>query len=707
LHDIHAFLTNLTLVLGVAAVTTVVFQRLRQPVVLGYLLAGAIVSPHTPFPVFADEHTIRLLSELGVILLMFSLGLEFSVAKLLRVLPTAGLVAVFQCGMMIWLGYATAQAFGWTPLESLFAGALIAISSTTIIVKAFEEQHVRGPLTEIVFGVLIVEDLIAILLMAILTTLSTGTDLSASGLAETGGRLTAFLAAVLGLGLLLVPRAMRAVVRLDRSETIIVASVGICFALALLAEAAGYSVALGAFLAGALVAESGEAAKIEHLVQPVRDVFAAIFFVAVGMLIDPALIADHWVAVVAFTVVVIVGKVASVTVGVFLTGRGAPTAIRAGMSLAQIGEFSFIIAGLGLTTRATGSFLYPVAVAVSAITTLVTPWLIRFSGPVASYVDRRLPHRIQTFAALYGTWIESLRSRPREPSAARRMRRLVGLLALDFACVGAIAIAAASWGPAAVRAAGGALGWSEVSRWVAAGVATALAAALALPFCIGIARCAASLAEELATAALPAPAIGPDTADAPRGVLAAVLELGILLLIGIPFLAVAQPFVPRLLAPAAFVLVVVALAATFWRRASNLHAHAQAGALAIVELLSRQMRADGAARQDSAGLEQLHRILPGLGDPVSIQVRGNDGAVGMTLAEIDLRGRTGATVLAIVRHDASTVVPTARERLRAGDVLAVAGTAEAIASARRILAQPASAPEEAVKTDAGGRPTGD
>jgi CPA2 family monovalent cation:H+ antiporter-2 len=690
-HDIHAFLLNLTLVLCVAAVTTVVFHRLRQPVVLGYLLAGAIVSPHTPFPVFADAHTIHLLSELGVILLMFSLGLEFSLAKLFRVIPTAGLVAVIQCGLMIWLGYLTGQAFGWTSLESFYAGALIAISSTTIIVKAFEEQKVRGPLTEIVFGVLIVEDLIAILLMAVLTTISAGTDLSAQALLATGGRLAAFLVAVVGIGLLLVPRAMRAVVKLERSETTVIASVGICFALALLAQSAGYSVALGAFLAGALVAESGEAETIEHLVQPVRDVFAAIFFVAVGMLIDPKLIADHWLAIVVFTGVVILGKVASVTIGVFLTGRGTRTAIQSGMSLAQIGEFSFIIAGLGLSSGATRDFLYPVAVAVSAATTLSTPWLIRASGPVASYVDRRLPHAIQTFAALYGSWIENLRSRPHEPSAARRIRRLIGFLVVDVASVAAIVIAAATWGPALARLSAAWLGLD-------AGASTALlrlvvvvgAIALAVPFCVGVGRCAAGLAAEIATAALPAAQSGPDVADAPRRALVVMVELAVLLLIGVPFFALVQPFVPASSSAALFVLVLVALGVGLWRSASNLQEHAQAGALAIVELLSRQMRAESGTspkRDDDPDLATMHRLLPGLGDPVPIRVQPGDRAVGTTLAELNLRGLSGATVLAIVRGDDGYLVPTGREMLQADDVLAVAGTTDAIASARRILSR--------------------
>src|SRR6266550_7322507 len=437
MQDAHAFLTSLTVVLAVAAVTTVVFQRLRQPVVLGYIIAGLIVGPHVPIPLVADPNVVQTLSELGVILLMFSLGLEFSLRKLMAVGPTAGLTALLQSSLMVWLGFTIGRLFGWTTLESLFAGAVIAISSTTIIAKAFEEQGIRGKLRELVVGVLIVEDLIAVLLMAVLTAIASGSGLAAGPLAATIGRLAAFLVGLVGFGLLLVPRAIRAISRLNRRETTLVASIGICFTIALLAQAFGYSVALGA-LAGSLVAESGEEKQIERLVEPVRDVFGAVFFVSVGMLIDPALVARHWPAVVVLTAAVVIGKVVGVSLGAFLTGSGMRTSVQAGLSLAQIGEFSFIIAGLGLALHATREFLYPVAVAVSALTTLLTPWMIRASEPIAAWVDRKLPRPLQTFGALYGSWLEELRSRRPAATAMTGLRRLLRLLVLDATLIAAL-----------------------------------------------------------------------------------------------------------------------------------------------------------------------------------------------------------------------------------------------------------------------------
>src|SRR5688500_16545533 len=338
--DAHEFLQNLALVLCVAAVTTVVFKRLHQPVIFGYLMAGMIVGPHVPIPLVADEGIVRTLSELGVILLLFSLGLEFNLRKLLQIGPTAGLVAVPETSGMVFIGYVVGQLLGWTTLESVFAGAIIAISSTTIIAKAFDEQRVKGKFTDVVFGVLIIEDLIGIFLIAILTTVSTGAGVSAASLAVTGARLATFLAGLIGVGLLLIPRFMRVVVRMNQPETTLVASIGICFAAAWLALSFGYSVALGAFIAGSLIAESGEEKVVEHLIRPVRDMFAAIFFVAVGILIDPAIILQHWGAVLSLSAVVIAGKVLFVSTSSFLTGHSVRTSVQPVMSHARVGRFS-------------------------------------------------------------------------------------------------------------------------------------------------------------------------------------------------------------------------------------------------------------------------------------------------------------------------------------------------------------------------------
>jgi CPA2 family monovalent cation:H+ antiporter-2 len=678
-------LANLAVILCVAAVTTVLFQRIRQPVILGYLLAGVIVGPHLPIPLVASPEVAHTFSELGVILLMFAMGLEFSLRKLARVAAKSGLVAVIECSLMVFLGYVVGLALGWPKQESLFAGALVAISSTTIIVKAFDEQGIRGRITEVVFGILVIEDLVAILLLAILTAVASGAGLSAGQLAAIAGRLGGLLLLVLAAGLLVVPRLMRMIVRVGRSETIVVATVGVCFAFALLAHKLGYSVALGAFLGGTLVAESGEGARIEPLLAPVRDVFAAIFFVAVGMQIDPRLVAAHAGTVAVLTLVVVVGKTVGVATGAFFAGRGVRTSLQAGLSLAQIGEFSFIIAGVAGALGETGRLLYPIAVAVSAVTTLLTPWLIRASAPAAAYVDRHLPHALQTYASLYGSWVQNLQVPSKERLHTSRLRRTLGFLLLDVSILAAVTIGGATQldrlsAPVIER-----LGLPPpFVRLVVIGAV----GLVTLPFLVGALRLSRAVGAALAAEAMPEDRDERDRVDlaaAPRRGLIVGLQLTILTLVGIPFVAAVSVFVPLL--PTALVVGagILLLAIPFWRTATNLDAHVRAGSQLITELLAAE------ARSADHGAEKLHtsrHLIPGLGEPVLVELPPSARAVGQTLKTLNLRGLTGATVMALQHGDGTTTVPTGDEVLSARDVLVLAGSTEAVAAARALLEGP-------------------
>jgi CPA2 family monovalent cation:H+ antiporter-2 len=674
-----SFLSSLAVVLCVAAVTTVVFQKLRKPVLLGYILAGLIVGPHVPIPLVADEAVVHSLSELGVILLLFAVGLEFTVGKLVRVAGSAGLIGLVEVSVCFTLGNAAARLLGWNFREALYAGAIAAISSTTIVAKAFDEQRVGGRLRELVFAILVVEDLLAIMMVAALTPLSAG-QLTGAQLAFTAGRLALFLAGVIGVGLLVIPRLVRAIVRLDRPETLTVGCVGICFAVALLAQWLGYSVALGAFLAGSLVAESGEGARIEHLLQPVRDLFAAVFFVSVGMLIDPVLVARNWAAVVALLAVVVVGKIIGVTLPAFLSGAGVRTSIQAGMSLAEIGEFSFIIAALGSSRGAVRPFLYPVAIAVSAVTTLTAPTLVRASGSAAAWVDRKLPRALQTFVALYGAWIERLRA-PRP--GAGRPRRLVRLLALDAALLAAIAIAAALWSDRLEAFLSARLGLSPRAADLAALLA---AVALGLPFVIGIVRLAGALVVTLAAQALPPGEQGKlDLSAAPRRALVVALQILASVALVLPLMAVTRPFLPGLVLAGVGAALLAVLTVRLWRSAAELQGHVRAGA-EIVSQAFAQARGSPSTQAAPTPEDPLAPLLSGLGSPVRLLVDPGSPAAGRTLAELDLRGTTGATVLAIRRGEQTLPTPSGAQRLEAGDLLALAGTHEALEAAQALLA---------------------
>jgi CPA2 family monovalent cation:H+ antiporter-2 len=474
---------------------------------------------------------------------------------------------------------------------------------------------------------------------------------------------------------------IRAVVRLERDETTVVASVGLAFGFALLASAFGYSVALGAFLAGSLVAESGVEKTVEHQVKPVRDVLAAIFFVSVGMLLDPAQIVEHWLAVLMFLIVVVVGKFLSVTIGAFLTGQSVQTSVKSGMSMAQIGEFSFIIANVGMATGATDEVLYSIAIAVSGITTLLTPWLIRAAGPTAAWVDKKLPRPLQTFAALYASWLEQ--SRGRTSDGPGRARGAIRWLIVDAVVVAAIIIGASV---EMDRIAAFAESRFSISEKQSRLIVVIGAAALTAPFWIGMVRVARFVGFSLATQVFPAAGQKQvDMAAAPRRLLVVTLQLAIVLLVGVPLVAVTQPFLPSFRGAAVLLFVLFLLAISFWRSATNLQGHTRAAAQALADVLARQTRT-GRAEGSGRDLAELNRILGGLGSPIPLELEPGNPAVGKTLAEIRLRGLTGATVLAIRRGDESVLVPSGHEQLQPGDILAIAGTREAVEAARELLA---------------------
>ena len=690
--DLHAFLATLALVLCTAAITTVVFQRLKQPVILGYLLAGLFVGPHiTLVPAIAHDEATHILAELGVILLLFGIGLEFSLRKLMRVGGPAAITGIIAISTIFWIGNGAARMMGWNPTEALFTGAAIAVSSTTIIAKAFEDRKIRGRLRDLVFSVLIIEDLVSILMLAALSTVAAGQAASADELAGTAVRLLAMLAVVVVVGLFTIPRLMRWVVGLGSNETTVVASLGLCFAGAYLADWAGYSVALGAFLAGSLIAESGKAHTVEKLVLPIRDLFAAIFFVSVGMLIDPALVREHWVAVVVFTLVVVVGKVIAVPLGAFISGMGIRVSLQAGMSMAQIGEFSFIIASVGVLSPLVRDFLYPVMVAVSAVTTLVTPWLIAAAPKAADWVDRKLPKPLQTYASLYETWVEELRHAPKTRTAGQRTRASIRWLVIDMVCLIALIVGFALRGPQVERyLAEQSPIPPEFARWAM----WAVFIALALPFLVGIFRVSSRLAEQLARAALPSHG-RMDRAAAPRRALVVTFEIAIVFLVGLPVLAISQPFLPPFRGAVVLGVVLVLLGVVAWRSARNLQGHVSAGSEVLLAALRHSLPPEQATQEYATSGLTLERpvdpmvtathLLPGMGTPRRFEIAEGHFGAGKTLADLGLRGRTGATVLAITRGEVGIPAPSKLERLLPGDRLVLVGSREALEAGIRLL----------------------
>lgn len=388
-------ITDLALILAVAGLTTLFFRKINQPVVLGYILAGLLVGPHVSLvPTVVDSDGIQVWSEIGVIFLLFSLGLEFSFKKLLKVGFAASVTALVQITLMAGAGYLTGRLLGWTTLNAIFLGAILSVSSTTIIVRAFDESGVRTKkFASLVFGVLIVQDLIAVLLLVLLPTFAATREISGYDLLTQVFKLVFFLTIWFLAGIFFIPTFLKRTRRLLNDETMLIVSIAFCLLMVLIAVNVGLSAALGAFIMGSILAETSQAERIENLNKPVKNLFAAIFFVSVGMMIDPLVLKDYAWVILGLTLIIIVGMSISVILGALLSGQTLKQAVQAGLSLSQIGEFSFIIASLGVSLKVTQASLYPIAVAVSAITTFTTPFLIKNSTTVYLFLERNLPAR--------------------------------------------------------------------------------------------------------------------------------------------------------------------------------------------------------------------------------------------------------------------------------------------------------------------------
>lgn len=393
--EIPHLIQDLALILMVAGLVTLLFKKLRQPLVLGYIVAGFLVSPHMPYLMsVVDKADIQTWADIGVMFLLFSLGLDFSFKKILKMgmAPVIAALTIIFCMMALGTGVGT--MFGWSRMNCLFLAGMLAMSSTTIIYKALDDLGLRQQrFAGLVMSVLILEDVLAIVMMVMLSTIARGANPDGSMMIESVGKIVFFLVLWFVVGIFLIPPFLRKTRRLMNDETLVVVALGLCCAMAVLSTTVGFSSAFGAFVMGSILAETIEADKITTVVEPVKNLFGAIFFVSVGMLVDPAILVSYAVPILVLVLTILVGQAIFGTMGFMLSGQPLKTAMRCGFSMAQIGEFAFIIASLGLSLRVISDFLYPVVVAVSVITTFLTPYMMKAAIPCYEIMERRLPRK--------------------------------------------------------------------------------------------------------------------------------------------------------------------------------------------------------------------------------------------------------------------------------------------------------------------------
>ena len=571
MHEI-GFIRDLAVVMLVGGATTTVVQRLHQPVLLGYILAGVLIGPHAPGMLVADPRAIDDISNLGVVLLMFTLGLEFSVRKLREVGIGVLAVAVGEVGVMLWAGIGAGQLLGWKGMDALFLGAIISLSSTMVATRTLaENSQQQQPFAKPVVGLLVAEDLLAIVMLTLLTAIAIG----GSTLAETAftliGHLGLFVVVMMILGLLLLPRLVDYVAGFGRDETLLVSVLGICFGASLLAAWMGFSMALGAFLAGAVVAESRSVGRVLQLVEPLRDMFAALFFVAIGLKIDPAMLWQYALPALAIAAVVIVGKTLACGLGVFLVGHEARASFRAGLSMAQIGEFSFVIATLGLSLGVISNFLYPIAVAVSVVCMAASPYLNRSADGLADRLRRITPRSVRLLAASYSGWLENLVPVNENSALAAVFRRLLWHIGINVLLVVTLFVIGAYLN---------AHNWSwfsmlGIDRDLRHTLIWAGALFLSLPMLIAVYRKAEALGMLLAEIGIRERLAGSYT-QAIRNVLARVIPLATLLALGLLVSALGSAILPPRGIAITLAVLGVVLAVVSWRGLVRIHARLQA-----------------------------------------------------------------------------------------------------------------------------------
>ena len=655
----------------VAGLVTIICHRFKQPVVLGYIIAGVIIGPHTPpFPLIHSKETIDTLAELGVVFLMFALGLEFSLRKLRNVGFTALVAASLEIVLMIWIGYQIGRAFGWKTMDCIFLGAMLSISSTTIIVKALGELGLtKQRFAELIFGILIVEDILAIVMIALLSGIAMTGSLEVGKVVDTTARLGIFLVVVLVLGLLAVPRLLRYVGRFKSNEMLLITVLGLCFGVSLLAVKLDYSVALGAFVIGAVIAESREIHRIEALTEPVRDMFSAVFFVAIGLLIDPKVLAQHWLPVLVITVAVVVGQTLTCAFGTFIAGNDTRTSLRVGMGLAQIGEFSFIIASLGLTLGVTSHFLYPIAVTVSAITSLLNPYLIKNSDRLVSWFDRIAPPRFINYLALYTSWVGQ-RSQDRHTSMTSKLtRRWSWQMALNCALVAGIFIAAtfiAQRPPAGLPQVPGGREGLKAACWLTAVL-------LSLPLLVATYRKLQALGFLFGEIAAQRRQSDP-RASAVQNVVATAVPLAGAICLGVLVLVLSSALLPSWRILIVLLIVIAMVTVLLWRNLIKVYSKAQ---IALEETFAEQP-------------EPLHQPAPLAGilkeaQLASVTVPPGSAAKGKLIRELALRTKTGASIVAIERAGEPIINPGPDEEVQADDKVLLLGRAEHLEAARRHL----------------------
>ena len=678
---------TLAVVMVTACLVSILFHRVRLPVISGYIVAGILIGPFAPgIQLVGDSDLVEKMAELGVMFLLFSLGLEFSLRKLADVGPGAGMAALLEVALMFWIGNTVGRWLGWTGLNGLFLGAMLTISSSVVIFKTLNHmQALRSGYGEFMLGILVFEDILGVCMLGLLSGIAITRQVNFAGVLLSVGKVGVFMTSVVVIGLLLVPPFLRYLRRLQSAEMLLIGVLGVCFTVCLVAIETGLSVALGAFLAGAVVAESGVRRTVIRLVEPVRDLFSAVFFVTIGMLTDPAAIFEYAVPIAVITCSVMLFKSTACALGALLAGHGLGSAIAVALGMGQVGEFSFIIAGLGLSLGVIDPTLFPVAVSVSVLTITLAPLLLERHETIAARIERRAPAPLLTALIAYGQWISSLRgTRPEyAPVRAVLRRSLLQMLVNLLLCTGffLVAISLAHrleqpfQGPS----------WLAVFHGHSSTLCWFGAVIVSLPFLVAIVRKAQAVAMILAEMATPL-SIAPHQVQSFRGIVTNVIRTTALTLVFGWLLMVSALILPPW--PMLIVLSALAVLLAMLLRGPLIRLYSR-GQIMIREIFETPLDATLTGNPGQSGTTPDNMVsVPPVLARASLEVVAveNNAVAGRRIADLDLRAVTGATIVGIERQDGESMVnPGPDTALHQGDHLLLLGLPEQIRAARAFL----------------------
>lgn len=659
--NIEGLISDLAFILLLGAVVTVLFKWIKQPVVLGYIVAGFLASPYFEYlPTVANEENIDFWAQIGIVVLLFSLGLEFSFKKLLNSGGSAVVTALIIIIGMMCTGFVIGKLMHFNFINSLFLGGMLSMSSTTIILKAFNDMGLRQKkFASLVLAVLVVEDMFAVLMMVLLSSIAINKSVEGSELLYSVGKLVFFLIMWILVGVYVLPSLLNRIRRFLNSETLLVVSMGLCLGMAVFSYYCGFSLALGAFVMGSVLAGTSYAERIEHVVEPVRDLFGAVFFISVGMMVQPAIIVEYAGPIIVLSLAVIIGMIVFGTFGMLVTGQSLQVALRSGFSLTQIGEFAFIIANLGMSLGVLDGTIYPIVVAVSVITTFTTPYFIKLSEPACSFVERHLPARLHFLIDRYHQQADRSEAAGR-PWGAIVRRYISRTFIYSVVLVGILLLSHRFLSPFVGSFAG------EWSRAVCASVTLAAMAPflLALILPSGNGR---MTDKEWAAAKIP---------------VAVMTVFGLVVAIGFITKAVAMYYSARTGAVAA-VSVVLLVALVFSKRVRKNMRRIENKFLD--NLNERELRRNG---KKNAVVHDLHLAFMTVGAACPF--------VGERLADSGVRRRFGVNIVGIQRGAQYIAVPGGQNRIYPGDVLSVIGTDEQIENLLPEIEREPAAPSEQI-----------